>query len=133
MGIEGPILNCGSCLGSVGGANCQGLANMSTKNTDRANRSIPTKPDLLLRRSFFQGMASCRGIGSSEKRLGVADGMAFGLEPVPYGSGMANAPQQSAPDVAAAPLDGRPHRTVPGQATCDLWASHGWRYGARCR
>ena len=33
---------------------------------------MPTKLDLLLRRSFFQGMASCRGIGSSGKHLGTA-------------------------------------------------------------
>ena len=38
------------------------------------------------------------------KRLGMADGMAFGPEPVLYRSGMANAPQQSAPDVVAASL-----------------------------
>ena len=67
------------------------------------------------------------------KRLGMAGGMAFGPEPVPYGSGMANAPRQPAPGVAAAPLHGQLHRTVPGQATGDLWASHGWRYGSRCR
>ena len=54
------------------GANCQGLTNINTKNTDKANRSIPTKPDLLLRRSFFQGVAGCRGIDSSEKRRGAA-------------------------------------------------------------
>ena len=58
--------------GSVGGANCQGLANMSTRNTDRANRNMTTKLDLLLRRSFFQGVAGCRGIGSSGKRWGAA-------------------------------------------------------------
>ena len=58
--------------GSIGGANCQGLANMSTRNTDRVNRSMPTKPDLLLRRSFLQGVAGCRGIGSSGKRWGAA-------------------------------------------------------------
>ena len=58
------------------------------------------------------------------KRLGMADGMAFGPEPVPYGSGMANALQQSAPDVAAAPLDGRPHGTVPGQVLIDPRTNH---------
>ena len=58
--------------GSIGGANCQGLANMSTKNTDRANRSMPTKLDLLLRRSFFQGVASCRGTDSSGKHQSAA-------------------------------------------------------------
>ena len=52
----------------------------------------------------------------------MADDMAFGLEPVPYGSGMANTPQQPAPDVITTPLRGRPHRTVPGQATDYLWA-----------
>ena len=55
----------------------------------------------------------------------MAGGMAFGPEPVLYRSGMANAPQQSAPDVVAASLRGRPHGTVPGQATDYLWASHG--------
>ena len=55
----------------------------------------------------------------------MAGGMAFGPEPVLYRSGMANTPQQSAPDVVAAPLDGRPHRTVPGQATGDSQISHG--------
>ena len=62
------------------------------------------------------------------KRLGMADDMAFGLEPVPYGSGMANAPQQSAPDVAAAPLDGRPqsragtsYRLPLGQSWVAVW------------
>ena len=67
------------------------------------------------------------------KHRGMADDMAFGLEPVPYGSGMAPISWQSAPNAVAAPLRGQPHRTVSGQATDYLWASHGWRHGARCR
>ena len=47
------------------------------------------------------------------KRLGMADGIAFGPESVPYRNGMVNALQQSAPNAVAAPLRGRPHRTVP--------------------
>ena len=67
------------------------------------------------------------------KHRGMADDMAFGLEPVPYGSGMANTPQQPAPDVATTPLRRRPHRIVPGQVLADPRTSHGYRYGARCR
>ena len=58
------------------------------------------------------------------KHRGMADDMAFGLEPVPYGSGMANTPQQPAPDVATAPLRGRPHGTVLEQVMVDPQASH---------
>ena len=58
------------------------------------------------------------------KHRGMADDMAFGLEPVPYGSGMANTPQQPAPDVATTQLRGRSHGTVPGQFMVDPRTSH---------
>ena len=52
--------------------------------------------------------------GYSRRRWGMEDGMAFGPEPVPYGSGMANTSQQPAPDVATTPLRGRPHGNRSG-------------------
>ena len=67
------------------------------------------------------------------KRLDMADGMAFGPEPVPYGSGMAITSWQSALGAVAAPLRVLPHRAVPGQVAVDPRISHGQRYGVRYR
>ena len=89
-----------------------------------ARRSIPRGFSLSGSRSIRELECQVRELANTGKRRYVADGMAFGLELVPYGSGMANTPQQSAPNVATTPLRGRLHRAVPGQATGDLWASH---------
>ena len=121
---------------------------MSTRNTDRINRSMPTKPHLVFKAFIFSKWQAAEASvlpesvwvplaalsRSSEgltvhwhpwKRLGMADGMACGPEPVPYWSGMAPISWQSAPNAVAAPLRGQPHRTVSGQATGDSQISHG--------
>ena len=61
---------------------------------------------------------------SAGKCRGVTDGMVFGSESVSYGCGMANTPQQPAPDVATTPLRGRSYGTVPGQFMVDPRTSH---------
>ena len=59
------------------------------------------------------------------KRLGMADGMAFGPEPVSHGSGMTTMPWRSAPDAVSVTLKGWPHEVVPGQFAVDPRTSHG--------
>ena len=137
MGIEGPILNCGSCLRTRqpsarpgGGQRCRYRGVVDA--VERGGGSCPVLVHLRMDPVSCLLHGNGAGLTASTARYPYRSSCAALASPLALSGQSYHRPcdmaitlWQSAPSAAAALLKGRLHRTVPGQVIVDSWSNHG--------